>query len=120
VVAAHGKPQSLKHLNYGGKPFDLASYAVKGGKIEVYYDRKTHGVVGLATTSPAFRAADGLGVGAPASKAAANGFSWNAQCTTTYLKTKGGIYYEVFTRGHSRAGAISEVYFIRAEYAGEC
>jgi hypothetical protein len=120
VVAAYGRPLSLKRLSYGGKPFELAAYAAHGGRLEVFYDRRTHRVVGIATSSPFYRTGDNFGVGASAAAARARGFTWNAQCTTTYLKTAGGIWYELTTRRHSRSGAITNISFIRSAYAGDC
>jgi hypothetical protein len=111
---------SLKRLSYGGKPFDLAAYVVHGGRLEVFYDRVTHRVVGIATSSPFYRTGDGFGVGASAAAARARGFKWNAQCTTTYLKSAGGIFYELSTRRHSPSGAITNISFIRSAYAGDC
>jgi hypothetical protein len=120
IVAAYGRPMSLKRLSYGGKPFELAAYRVHGGRLEVFYDRQTHRVVGIATSSPSYRTGDGFGVGAPAAAARAHGFTWNAQCTLTYLKTAGGISYELSTRRHSRSGTITNVSFIKSAYAGDC
>jgi hypothetical protein len=120
IVAAYGRPMSLKRLSYGGKPFELAAYAAHGGRLEVFYDRQTHRVVGIAISSPFYRTGDGFGVGSSAAAARARGFKWNAQCTTTYLKTAGGISYELSTGRHSRSGAITNISFIRSAYAGDC
>jgi hypothetical protein len=120
IVTAYGRPMSVKRLSYGGKPFELAAYAAHGGRLEVYYDRATHRVVGIATSSPFYRTRDGFGVGASAAAARARGFEWNAQCTTTYLKTARGMWHELATRRHSRSGAITYVFFIRTAYAGDC
>jgi hypothetical protein len=120
IVAAHGRPMSLKRLNYGGRPFELAVYAEHGGRLEVFYDRSTHRVVGVATSSPFYRTGNGFGVGAPAAAARARGFTWNGQCTLTYLKSAGGISYELSTRRHSRSGAIANISFVKSAYAGDC
>ena len=120
IVATYGRPMSLKRLSYGGKPFELAAYAVHGGRLEVFYDRQTHRVVGIATSSSSYRTGDGFGVGASAAAARARGFRWNPQCTLTYLKTAGGISYELSTRRHSRSGAITTISFIKSAYAGDC
>lgn len=120
VVAAHGRPMSLKRLGYGGKPFELATYSEHGGRLAVFYDRVTHRVVGIATSSPYYRSGDGFGVNSPAAAARARGFTWNAQCTLTYLKTAGGISHELSTRRHTRSGAITNISFIRSAYAGDC
>ncbi len=111
---------SVKRLSYGGKPFELAAYAAHGRRLEVYYDRRTHRVVGIATSSPYYRTADGFRVGAPAAAARARGFTWIAQCTLTYLKSAGGTWYEVSTRRHSPSGAITNISFVRSAYAGDC
>ncbi len=120
VVAAYGKPMSVKRLSYGGKPFELATYVVHGRRLEVSFDRATHRVVGIATSSSYYRTADGFGVGAPAAGARARGFKWNAQCTLTYLKSAGGIWHEISTRRHAASGAITNISFIRSAYAGDC
>ena len=120
IVAAYGRPMSVKRLSYGGKPFELAAYAAHGRRLEVYYDRATHRVVGIATSSPFYRTGNGFGVGASAAAARARGFTWNAQCTASYLKSPGGIFYELTTRRHSRSGAITNIWFIRSAYAGDC
>ena len=120
VVAAYGRPISLKRLSYGGKAFELAAYAARGGRLEVFYDRATHRVVGIATSSPFYRAGDGFGVNSPAAAVRTRGFTWNAQCTTTYLKSAGGIWFELTTRRHSRSGAITNISFLRSAYAGDC
>ncbi len=120
VVGTYGRPVSAKRLGYGGRPFELDTYAVHGGRLEVYYDRVTLRVVGLSTTSSVYRTAAGFGVGSSPAAARALGFAWNAQCTATYLKTAGGIHYELATRRHSRSGAVTSVLFIRSAYAGDC
>jgi hypothetical protein len=120
IVSAYGRPMSLKRLSYGGKPFELAGYVVHGGRLEVFYDRRTHRVVGIATSSPSYRTGDGFGVGASAAAARARGFKWNVQCTLTYLKTAGGMSHELSTRRHSRSGAITKLSFIKSAYAGDC
>jgi hypothetical protein len=120
IVSAYGRPMSLKRLSYGGKPFELAAYAEHGGRLEVFYDRGTHRVVGIATSSPSYRTGDGFGVGASAAAARARGFKWNAQCTLTYLKTAGGMSHELSTRRHSRSGTITKLSFIKSAYAGDC
>ena len=120
VVAAYGKPRSLKRLSYGGKPFELATYIAHGRRLEVYYDRATHRVVGVATSSPFYRTTGGFGVGAPAAAARTRGFRWNAQCPLTYLKSARGIWHEISTRGHAPSGAITNVSFLRSAYVGDC
>lgn len=120
VVAAYGRPMSVKRLSYGGKPFELVVYPAHGKRLEVYYDQATHRVVGIATSSPFYRTGDGFGVGSSAAAGRARGFAWNAQCTITYVKTPGGMFYELTTRGHSRSGAITNISFIRSAYAGDC
>lgn len=120
VVAAYGKPLSVKRLSYGGKPFELATYPAHGRRLEVYYDRRTHRVVGIATSSPFYKTGDGFGVGASAAAARARGFEWNAQCTVTYLKSAGGMWYEISTRRHSPWGSVTNISFIRSAYAGDC
>ena len=120
VAAAYGKPRVVMKLSYGGKPFDLATYAAHSKPLAVYYDRSTHRVVGIATSSPFYRTADGFGVGASAADARARGFTWNAQCTVTYLKSARGMWQEISTRRHSPSGAITNISFIRSAYAGDC
>jgi hypothetical protein len=120
VHKAYGKPVSLKHGTYGGGLFDLARYKVTGGLIEVYFDRKTRLVVGIATTSARYRTSAGFGVGSPGLKAKALGFTWNAPCTVSYLKDAAGIHMEIITRGLKRTTPVSVVYFIRLAYAGDC
>ena len=39
-MAVYGRPRSQKRLSYGGKPFELAAYAVHGRRLEIYYDRR--------------------------------------------------------------------------------
>ena len=120
VVAAYGKPLSVIRLNYGGRPFELATYRAHGRRLGVYYDRQTHRVVGIATSSSFYRTVDGFGVNSPAAAARARGFKWNAQCTTTYLKSAGGTWYEISTRRHAPSGAITTISFMRTAYAGDC
>ncbi len=120
VVGAYGRPAAVKRLGYGGKPFELDTYAVRGGRLEVFYDRATLRVVGLSTSSSVYRTAGSFGVGSSAAAARALGFAWNAQCTTSYVKTASGISYELSTRRHSRSGAITSIFFIRSAYAGDC
>jgi hypothetical protein len=119
VVAAYGKAK-LSRGSYGGKPWDLATYVVSGSPLQVYYDRTTRRVVGLSTPSNRYRTSAGFGVGSPASAVRALGFAWNAQCTLTYLKSGGGMFMEVTTRGHKRIAPVSEIYFIKAAYVGDC
>jgi hypothetical protein len=120
VVSAYGKPLSLIRLSYGGRPFELATYRAHGRRLGVYYDRQTHRVVGIATSSSFYRTADGFGVSSPAAAARTRGFTWNAQCTLTYLKSAGGMWYEISTRRHAPSGAITNISFVRSAYAGDC
>ena len=120
VVAVYGKPLSSKRLSYGGKPFELVTYPAHGKRLQVYYDRQTRRVVGIATSSSYYRTTDGFGVGASAAAARARGFKWNAQCTLTYLKSARGTWYEISTRRHSPSGALTNISFIRSAYAGDC
>jgi hypothetical protein len=76
--------------------------------------------VGIATSSSFYRTADGFGVGASAAAARARGFTWNAQCTLSYLKSARGIWHEISTRRHSPSGAVANISFMRPAYAGDC